>query len=307
MINVLIAITPLFLVIFIGAFLEHAKIADKNWSPVLNNFALKIGLPALIFASLAKMDFVFSEQSQLIYVNSLVMICSFLIALVIGKILRLNRKNFRTFFICLGFTNCAYLGFPTLTQIYGESVLPIASLIVAVYLFWIFTLGIGFLDYTQIRSHKNLAKKILLNLIKNPLLIAVFLGLIVASLGINIPVIINKSIDMLSASVTPVVLIVIGLFIGQSKFGNIKKWIPVFIFSIMTLMVIPGLFILGIKLFGLNLPEFTTSIVISAMPLAITPFALADTYKLNKGFIARSIVLSTILAIITIPFWSSIA
>jgi predicted permease len=39
------------------------------------------------------------------------------------------------------------------------------------------------------------------------------------------------------------------------------------------------------------------------MPLAITPFALADKYKLEKMFIARAIVLSTILSAITIPIW----
>ncbi len=151
-----------------------------------------------------------------------------------------------------------------------------------------------------------MVKKIGMDLIKNPLLISVFLGLIVAGFGIKIPDILDKSINMLAASVSPVVLVVIGLFIGQSKFGNIKKWIPVFLFSLMTLMLIPGLFILGIKLFGLDVPAFSTSVVISAMPLAITPFALADIYKLNKGFIARSIVMSTILAIVTIPFWASI-
>ncbi len=42
------------------------------------------------------------------------------------------------------------------------------------------------------------------------------------------------------------------------------------------------------------------------MPLAITPFALSDKYFLNKVFISRAIVLSTILSIITLPFWIAI-
>ncbi|MBU0728049.1 AEC family transporter [Patescibacteria group bacterium] len=306
MINVLIAIAPLFLVIFVGALLERTKIADERWSPVLNNFALRIGLPALIFLSLSQMHFVFSEELHLISANSLLLVGSFLLAYIIGKIIRLTPENFRTFFICLGFSNAAYLGFPTLTQIFGEGVLPVGSLIVAVYLFWIFTVGIGFLDYTQMRSHKHVIKKISSDLIKNPLLISVFLGLVVAGLNIQIPDILGKSIDMLATSVTPVVLVVIGLFIGRSKIGEPKKWIPVFLFSLMTLMAIPGLLFFGIKLFGLDMSQFSTSVVIAAMPLAITPFALADIYKLNKGFIARAIVMSTILSIISIPFWTSI-
>ncbi len=42
------------------------------------------------------------------------------------------------------------------------------------------------------------------------------------------------------------------------------------------------------------------------MPLAITPFALADKYNLDKDFIARSIILSTILSAISLPFWISL-
>ena len=299
-------ILPLFLVIFIGAFLEHVKIADEHWSSVLNNFALKIGLPALIFSALSKNSFIFLEHSDLIWINSLLLIIGFIIAYLIGKMLKLSPKNLRTFFICLGFSNVAYLGIPTLTQIYGQGILPIASLIVAVYVFWMFTIGIGFLNYSQIRSKKHIIKKIILNLTKNPLLIAVILGLLVAGLKIPIPDILSKAIDMLATSVTPVVLVVIGLFIGRSKFGNIKKWIPVFMLTVMTLMVLPALLYFGVKLFGFMPKTFSASILEATMPLAITPFALADAYKLNKGLIARTIVLSTILAIVTIPFWTSI-
>ena len=286
--------------------MELLKIANDQWSNVLNNFALKIGLPALIFSALTKTSFVFSQQVDLISANSIFLVASFILAYIVGKLLRLDSKNFRTLFICLAFGNVAYLGIPTLIQIFGETILPIASLIVAIYLFWMFTIGIGFLDYSQRRDKKGVIKKIIFNLIKNPLLIAVFLGLLVAGLNISIPDIISKSISMISASVTPVVLIVIGLFIGRSKIGELKKWIPVFIFSLTTLMVLPCLFYFGVKLFGFSPDQFSASIVEAAMPLAITPFALADVYKLNKGLIARTIVMSTILAIITIPFWTSI-
>ena len=306
MIEVLIVIAPLFLIIFIGALLRWAKIADDNWSSVLNSFALKIGLPALIFSALSKTNFVFSEQSELIYANSLFLIVSFVVAYIVAKLLRLNSKNLRTLFICLAFGNVAYLGIPTLIQIFGESILSIASLIVAIYVFWMFTVGIGFLDYSTQRNKKGIIKKILFDLVKNPLLISVVLGLLVAGLGISIPDILSKSITMISASVTPTVLIVIGLFIGKSKIGDPKKWIPVFLFTLTTLIVLPALFYFGLKLFGFAPSQFSTSIIDAAMPLAITPFALADVYKLNKGFIARSIVMSTILAIVTIPFWTSI-
>ena len=144
------------------------------------------------------------------------------------------------------------------------------------------------------------------NFTRNPLLISVILGLIVGSLGITIPPILLKSLDMITASVTPTVLIVIGLFIGKSQIGKLTEWIPVVFFTLLTLVILPTIFYFGVKLFGFEPNQFSSSIIQAAMPLAITPFALADKYNLNKDFIARSIVLSTILAVVSLPFWISI-
>lgn len=306
MTQILTVIAPLFIVIFASALLQKFKNIGDDWSKVLNDFALKIGFPVLIFSALSKAPFSFSDQAQLIIANSLFILASFLSAIIIGKILRLGKQMFRTLFICFVFGNVAYLGIPILTQISGEKILPTASLIVAIYLFWLFTVGIGYLDYTIDKNKRTVAKNIIKNLFKNPLLLSVILGIIIGSLKITLPAILLKSLDMITASVTPTVLIVIGLFIGKSKIGKITEWFPILLFSILTLAILPAIFYYGAKFFGFVPNQFSSSIIQAAMPLAITPFALADKYNLNKVFIVRSIVLSTIFSVMSLPFWISI-
>ena len=99
------------------------------------------------------------------------------------------------------------------------------------------------------------------------------------------------------------VLIALGLFIGSLKIGKLSEWIPVFLFSIVTLLLLPAGFYFGVKFFGYAPSQLSSSMIEIAMPLAVTPFMLANTYNLNKKFIARSIVLSTILSVISLPFW----
>lgn len=306
MIQVLTVIAPLFLIIFASALLQKYKNIGDNWSTVLNEFVLKIGFPVLIFSALSKAPFSFSTEAGLIISNSLFIVISLLLAYLIGKILRLEKQMFRTLFICFVFGNVAYLGIPILTQTSGDKILPTATLIVAIYLFWIFTAGIGYLDYSVEKNKKDVAKNIIKNLLTNPLLISVILGILVGSFKISLPAILLKSLDMITASVTPTVLIVIGLFIGKSKFGKLSEWLPVLLFSILKLAMLPAIFYFGAKFSGASLSQLPSSIIQAAMPLAITPFALADKYNLNKDFIARSIVLSTILAVISLPFWISI-
>lgn len=306
MIQILAIIAPLFLVIFASALLQKFKNIGDEWGKVLNEFALKIGLPVLIFSTLAKTTFSFTAEAPLIIANSIFLILSFILAVIVGKILRLKKQMFLTLFICFVFGNIAYLGIPVLTSISGEKILPTVSLIIAVYLFWLFTIGVGYLDYSLDRNKKDVAKNILKNFATNPLLIAIILGLVIGSLKITIPSVVLKSLDMISASVTPTVLVVIGLFIGTSKIGKLSEWLPVVLFSLLTLAILPAGFYFGTKLFGFVPSQFSSSIIQAAMPLAITPFALADKYGLDKTFIARSIVLSTILSVISLPFWISI-
>lgn len=306
MTQILTVIAPLFIVIFATALLQKFKNTGDDWSKVLNDFALKIGFPVLIFSTLSKTPFSFSDQAELITANSLFILASLLAAIIIGKILRLKEQMYRTLFICFIFGNVAYLGIPILTEISGQQILPTASLIAAIYLFWLFTVGIGYLDYSIDKNKKAIAKNMIKNLFKNPLLLSVIFGIIIGSLKITIPEILLKSLEIITASVTPTVLIVIGLFIGKSKIGKLTEWFPILLFSILTLAILPAVFYSGAKFFGFIPNQFSSSIIQAAMPLAITPFALADKYNLNKVFIARSIVLSTILGVVSLPLWISI-
>ena len=306
MAQILTVIAPLFIIIFASALLQKFKNIGDDWSKVLNDFALKIGFPVLIFSALSKAPFSFSDQAQLIIANSLFILASFLAAIIIGKFFRLGGQMFRTLFICFVFGNVAYLGIPILVKISGEKILPTASLIVAIYLFWIFTVGIGYLDYSVEKNKKAVAENIIKNLFKNPLLLSVILGIIIGSLKITLPSILLQSLDMITASVTPTVLIVIGLFIGKSTIGKLTEWLPILLFSILHLVILPAGFYFGVKFLGFIPNQFSSSIIQAAMPLAITPFALADKYNLNKDFIARSIVQGTILSVVSLPFWISV-
>lgn len=302
MLQILLIIAPLFLIILLGFVLTKTKIVNEQWEGVLNAFALKIGLPALIFAALISTDFSFLENRLLILVTVLFLAITFLVAYIFGKIFRLSGKTTRSIFISLGFGNIAYLGIPVLARVSGQEILPAVGLAVGIYLFMIFTFGIGYLEYSSRKNYKKLA----LSLVKNPSLIAVILGIIIGVLKIPFPNIILDAVDMVALSVTPVVLITIGLFLGKVKLNKLGSWITPAIYSAITLMVLPAAVYFGAPFFGIDFDGFFISVVLASMPLAITPFALSKEYDLDKDFIARSIVLSTVLSIFTIPFWITI-
>lgn len=304
--HILTVLSPLFLIILGAALVQKYNPVKDEWSRVLNAFALQVGLPVLLFTSLAKISLSLQKEAFLIIANSIFVLLSFGAAIILGKILRLPKQMALTLFICFAFGNVAYLGIPVLQQINGEAILPQASLIVAVYIFWIFTLGVGYLNYSTEKNKKNVFTRTLKKGAKNPLLISAFAGLLVSGFSLPLPTIVFEALTMVSASVTPTVLIILGIFIGNSTFGKFSEWIPVLLFSVVTLLILPACFYFGLKLFGLMPAQLSSSIIQAAMPLAITPFALAEKYDLNKPFIARCIVLSTILSVFSLPLWISL-
>ena len=306
MLEIITAITPLFFIIFLGVILERSFHLYEKWGKPFNDFTFYIGFPSLLFSSLTTTSFYLAEQWRFVAINSAFILIGFLIIFFITNILRLSPKTKRTLIISVLFGNVAYLGMPILTHIMGDSVLPTIGLIIATYIFWIFTLGVGYLEFSLHKNTKTITKDIFRSIFTNPLLLATLLGVFFASFSLTLPSLLLESISLLSASVTPLVLLVIGLFIGHSRIGNIREWIPVLGLSLLTLFVLPGIFLGFLLMFGLSPQIFFLSLMESAMPLAITAFALSDKYQLHKELIARTIVLSTLLSAFSLVFWTAL-
>jgi hypothetical protein len=301
MYDIFLLIAPFFCIILAGYVFTRLNIAKADWISSLNHFVLKIGFPAIIFTSLAKAKIDFAEQSSLIIVNSAFILFCFALAIIATKVFKLNKTMERTLFICLPFGNIAYLGLPVLLEVYGQGIITQGSIILSMYLIWIFTLGVYYLE----RSGKESVEpgKIFTNLLKNPLLLGVILGLAASFIKIPVNSVFMKTFDMLARSATPVILFSIGIFIAQIRIGHWHDWIGVSFYTVVKLLVLPGALLLIFRLASLQSPGFTATIVEAAMPLALTPYALAQEYDMDREFITKSIMLSTIISIISLSMW----
>lgn len=294
------SIGPLFLVIFVGMVVSRNKSVDNQWLEILNNYALWIGFPALILIALSRLQWDFAMYSNLIGWNSARIICSILLVFPVSALLKLKNNTRRTLFLAVSYGNVAYLGIPVLRNTYGDQILPEATMISAVYVFWLFTLGVFLVEYFG--EEKVSIRNLMFRLIKNPLLIAVFIGLFISINHLQLPKIILSGLDIFAGSVTAVVLFSLGLFMGKQPIGKLRDWLPVLAFSLFLLFVLPWLFLIALKPF-VDLPMNRAWIMEAAMPVGLTAYALCLKYKLNTEFASRAVVLSTLLALLSLPLW----
>jgi predicted permease len=294
------SIGPLFLVIFVGMVVSRNKSVDNQWLEILNNYALWIGFPALILVALSRLDWNLNIYGSLIAWNSARIVVPMVLVFPAAFLLKLKNNTRRTLFLAVSYGNVAYLGIPVLRSAFGDQILPEATMISAVYVFWLFTLGIFLVEYFG--DHKVHTKELLLRLVTNPLLIAVFAGLFIAINHLQLPKIVMNGLDIFANSVTAVVLFSLGLFMGKQAIGKFRDWIPVVAFSFVILFILPLLFLLILKPFT-DLSVSKAWIMEAAMPMGLTAYALCLKYKLNTEFASRVVVASTLLALISLPVW----
>lgn len=294
------AICPLFLVIFIGIGFGRKKPDCRQWIDILNNYALWIGFPALILVALSRLQWNMNLYGNLVFWNSFRIVLAILLVLPISKLLKIKNDTRRMLFLAVSYGNVAYLGIPILKSSYGEQILPEATMISAVYVFWLFTLGIFMVEFYGVGKVNY--RELFIRLATNPLLLAVLIGLTIALNEWKLPQVFQSGLDILANSVTAVVLFSLGLFIGNQPIGKIREWIPVTAFSLVILFVLPAVFWLITQPF-IDQKTSRTWILEASMPMGLTAYALCIKYNLNSQFAARTVVVSTLLAMLSLPFW----
>lgn len=287
---------PLILLIGIGSLLQ-LTIATEAWVEVLNKLAIYLLFPALIFSGMMKVELEQIDDFLFLYGNALLLVM-IIVVLKFGLTkLGLAQKLVNTYVIAVFFGNVGYLGFPIITSLL-EGSQGVVSMHVALYTLILFTLGIGILEFD---THQKIDKKIFIDTLKNPLLLAVIASVILLATDIRLPFVVQKTIDLLAGGATPIILISLGIFLIRPlpKGLNYKHLITLITLK---LLIMPSIFYLYFYL-GNQSSTLAISVLEAVMPVAITPFILAQLYPMERELIALAVVISSILSIITLSIW----
>ena len=137
-------------------------------------------------------------------------------------------------------------------------------------------------------------KKVLLQPLSNPMIIASALGVLVALTGWQEPELLRKPIDMLAGGAVPMVLLAFGLSLAgraplQKDDGRTETLVATFL-KIAGMPVI--VWLLGRFVFGLEGQHLLASVIMAALPTAQNVFLFASPY--GRGMtVARDVILCT--------------
>jgi hypothetical protein len=203
-----------------------------------------------------------------------------------------------------GWGNYGYMGLPLLLTAYGsDGALPtIVASFSAIILFVGSTIAV--LEGTRASGPSSLrvAAHLARMLLRNPLVISPLLGILFSIAALPLPKAASNYLDLMGAAVAPAALFALGLsLVGHKLIGNMGEVIWL---ATLKAVVNPILtFALVTNVFAMEPLWSQAAVILSATPVAVNTYVIAQQYNVYFKTVSSVIVMSTGMSIVTIFFW----
>jgi predicted permease len=299
------ATIPVFLMMVVGFFLQRIHMLDDHTTKVLNQFAFKVLLPALLFMDLSTADF------QSVWDTKFVLFCfgATVLSIVIALIFSLlhKDKSERGELIQASYrSSAAILGIAFVKNIYGEATMAALMIVGTVPLYNVIAVIVLSLTAPQVEgqpkpSHKAILKKTLKNVVTNPIILGIVAGMLWSVLKIPQPVILSKSVSYLGNMATPLSLIALG---ASFQWHDAKGKLPITVgITFVKLVLFCAVFLpLAIHL-GFRSEKLIAILVMLGSATTGSCFVMARNMGHKGTLTACSVMMTTLCSAFTLTIW----
>ncbi len=298
-------VTPLVLMMATGFLLRRVGVVTEDALKVVNRIVYYVGIPTLVFYSVVT-DRTPARWQYALWVAGTVL-AAFLLSMLLARVLTKDPAKRGTVAQAAYRSNDGIFGLAVAAAMLGEGNTGTMAftLVISAGLFGV----TGVLCYELNRGGRVKPLKVLLNTVKNPILIAAALAFVVRLTGLQLPYVILKPIEYFKHMCTPLGFLVLG---GLLSFRSLKAdWKLVTVTSAVKLVVFPVLmcavaYLLG----GIRGAELSSLFIVFASPVAMScmPMAseLGGDVKLSGELIAVTTVLSLVTIFLYLTFFGGI-
>lgn len=294
---------PIFLVMVIGYILKQIGMLNDNFVTVANRFNFKVTLPFMLFRDISGVDIRAVFDIRYVLFCALVSTACFWIIWG-GVKLFLKDQSMRGAFVQASFrSSAAVMGLAFIQNMYGSSAMGPLMIVSAVPLYNIFSVIV--LTFEGAHSGevdpKQKVKDACINIAKNPIILGILAGLVVGLLGIDFPVIVDKTVNSVAQMATPLALITIGAgFEGRKALAKIR---PTIAASMIKLVIQPLIFLPVAAWMGFRGEQMIAILIMLASSTTPSCYIMAKNMDNDGVLTASVIVMTTLLAAFTLTGW----
>ncbi|KPF44425.1 AEC family transporter [Rhizobium sp. AAP43] len=303
-------VLPIFILIFFGWSLVRFGVLKEGIGEGLGDFVFRVAVPMLLFRTIAHADFHGSSPFRL----WIAYFAGVAIAWTIGHLIatRVFGHDSRIGVLAgvsAGFANNVFIGLPLVERTVGPEGIVAMSILLAVHLPLMMIAGTLLMERAEQKTSGRpsqglmaVSRQVALNLVRNPLIIGLIAGIIVQTLGLPIPAVLDNVVGQVAGMAAPAALISLGMTLNQyGMAGNVRI---AGVVSTIKLVLMPACVWAVATLLGLS-PQWTAALVLtSSVPTGINAWLIANRFGVGQGLAASVITLSTAVGVLTVSLWA---
>jgi predicted permease len=260
-------------------------------------------LPALVFSVLWRAP-LGVDTLRIAGTAAVAVLSSMALMAVVGRMMRLGRLQFGALLLAASFPNATYMGLPLLGSLFGDAGKAIAiqyDLFACTPLL----LSVGILLAARFGDSEEEVHPVK-TLLKVPPLWAAVAGAALNIAGVPQPDWTAEWLDRIGAAVVPVMLVALGMSLRLETLTgrNLLTVSPAIAIQLLWMPLAALGFALAVGTQGLPL---TATVLEAAMPVMVLGLVICDRFGLDTSLYATTASASTLLALLTLPFWHGLA
>lgn len=291
-------IAPLFFLMVIGYVLvNYTNMADRELCAKVNALVFKIFLPCMLFQNIYQSDIREQMNGEIcLFAAGSLLVLFVLLCLIVPKIVK-NEKQQGVVIQGIFRSNYVIFGVSVVANMYGPSNTATASVLSAILIPMYNFLAVIALSAFGGKRERDW-KKVVAGIVKNPLIIASVLGIIVSFAGIRLPVAVETTVSNLAKLATPAAFLILGGDFELSKVkGNLKTagWVIFIKMVVLPLIVIPIVIQMGYRD-----ADLLSILLAYQTPVAVSSYIMAEQAGADEQLAGQLVVFSSAVSILTL-------
>ena len=314
------AILPIVILIVFGYFLKKIHFIDIHFINILNKYVFRVGLPVLLFFNVYNIENLQQINFGVVLFSVVAILAMFVISYILVLLFVKNPKQKGVIIQAAIRSNFALIGVPLAQYLGGIEALAVVAILSAFTIPLANILTVISLSMFQVDefgeriSYRKLAR----NIISNPLIIGVMLGLFVLVLREFFTTIegtiffsirndapsIYESIRLISITASPMALIALG---GQFEISVIKPLLKNITLGVFLRNVFVPLIVLSLAvrlegvIYGMSY-SYAALIALFASPVAVSSNIMAKEMGADDELAGQIVIWSSVFSIFTLFF-----
>ncbi|WP_100405307.1 AEC family transporter [Bacillus solitudinis] len=299
------SVSMMALIIFFGFLIGRKIDVSLEAKQLLMIIIINVSVPAIILNGImgtSITDQLLSDMLSIFLLSVVFNICGMGIGWAAAFLFGFKTLNARKIAILAALGNTGFIGIPLCAQIFG----PTGGLLAA-----LFDAGLDIVIFSivviMLQEGEKFTVKHFKSMINIPI-IAIIIGILIAIIGFDPPLIVKELTARLAALASPLAMIYVGLllpdFIAKKKKVSLKF---ISVPLILKLILLPIIVIVVIQAFPVNEAVTQVTLIQVSMPTFMLATVLFARYTDDEESAVFTTIYSTLLSLLTIPLVAYIA